>query len=618
MSSVRSDPSNDPLPPLPPTVDGNDIASVAVPTSPPLPAQPRQSAAPPVPPPLPEEIQSPASPIREGELPATGLPSVRTYTDQADPVVLPPRWEDPPPSPPNNIGKVKIVDREPEAGDDRLKSTVKASPPWLISCIVHALIVVILGLIPLLVMPHETLEFVASITDEMGEQTELESFTSADLLDPEVFVPPTIDELFVEDPQPMLSPVVKLPDLELGISEVGAPQMGQLLSGREAGTKRALLAAYGGSEKTESSVLAGLRWLQRRQDKSGLWSLSGRSGRRGMNNDANYAGGGMEENKAAATAMAMLAFQGYGQTHLGGPRIEFRRIMARAKTALLKMQSKRGDFLRVNRGDPSLDDNHRFYTQAMCTFALCELFAMSGDSDLRKPAQEAVDFLVKNQDTDGGWRYGRQSGFRPRSDLSVTGWVMMALQSARMADLKVPDRTLYRVEQFLDLVSQQEGSIYSYTAAREWSLSMTAEGLLCRQYLGWKQDHPAMLDGAEVLLDSVIDDANQNVYYWYYATQTLHNLEGKFWKQWNEVMSEYLPDKQVVDGREQGSWSPDKDAYGDAGGRLYTTCLSIYMLEVYYRHLPIYTLNLNLAVKKPEQEDKARRTKDDDEQASRD
>ena len=24
------------------------------------------------------------------------------------------------------------------------------------------------------------------------------------------------------------------------------------------------------------------------------------------------------------------------------------------------------------------------------------------------------------------------------------------------------------------------------------------------------------------------------------------------------------------------------------GGRLYTTCLCLYMLEIYYRHLPIY------------------------------
>ena len=34
------------------------------------------------------------------------------------------------------------------------------------------------------------------------------------------------------------------------------------------------------------------------------------------------------------------------------------------------------------------------------------------------------------------------------------------------------------------------------------------------------------------------------------------------------------------------------DQWGQHGGRLYTTCLSIYMLEVYYRHLPIYNYGL--------------------------
>jgi hypothetical protein len=33
---------------------------------------------------------------------------------------------------------------------------------------------------------------------------------------------------------------------------------------------------------------------------------------------------------------------------------------------------------------------------------------------------------------------------------------------------------------------------------------------------------------------------------------------------------------------------PDRWSNLGQGMRLYTTCLSLYMLEVYYRHLPIY------------------------------
>ena len=45
-----------------------------------------------------------------------------------------------------------------------------------------------------------------------------------------------------------------------------------------------------------------------------------------------------------------------------------------------------------------------------------------------------------------------------------------------------------------------------------------------------------------------------------------------------------LPDKQA---HEDGSWDPD-GAWGDSGGRILYTSLSLLTLEVYYRHLPLY------------------------------
>ena len=80
----------------------------------------------------------------------------------------------------------------------------------------------------------------------------------------------------------------------------------------------------------------------------------------------------------------------------------------------------------------------------------------------------------------------------------------------------------------------------------------------------------------------------ENLYYWYYATQVLHHMGGEDWDRWNNVMRQRIPARQITDGTERGSWDPTTDRWGHHGGRLYTTCLSIYMLEVYYRHLPIY------------------------------
>ena len=123
---------------------------------------------------------------------------------------------------------------------------------------------------------------------------------------------------------------------------------------------------------------------------------------------------------------------------------------------------------------------------------------------------------------------------------------------------------------------------------------MTAEGLLCRQYLGWGRENPNLVSGVNWIAAHPIDKraGEDDFYYLYYATQVMHNMEGKYWQKWNAVMAKELPARQEQRGAMRGSWDPRRDRRSSAGGRLYTTCLAICMLEVYYRHLPIYTVDI--------------------------
>ena len=85
---------------------------------------------------------------------------------------------------------------------------------------------------------------------------------------------------------------------------------------------------------------------------------------------------------------------------------------------------------------------------------------------------------------------------------------------------------------------------------------------------------------------------NRDTGYWYYATQATFNVQGSYWRRWNQAMSRLLTQQQIKHGAESGSWDPRlpvQDQWASAGGRLYVTCLSICMLEVYYRHLPVYS-----------------------------
>ncbi len=330
--------------------------------------------------------------------------------------------------------------------------------------------------------------------------------------------------------------------------------------------KKVLLGAYGGNDVTEAAVSRGLEWVAKQQQSDGSWSMRGP-----------YQNGGLEENTPAATAMALLAFQGNGNTHNSG---KYSKAVNKGWTALLKLQNQDGFFA------SNVSSHQSLYAHAQCTIALCEIYGMTNDSRFYEPAQMAVRYCVNSQDQrGGGWRYIPNQD----SDTSVTGWFVMALQSARMAKLEVPQQTLDNVMRYLDTAAQPDGK-YGYTVGSAATSAVTAEAYLCRQYLGWKQDDPRLIDGVRAINKNPIkyDGPDRDVYYWYYAAQACHHMEGEIWKDWNQVMRREIPSHQVKEGDDGGSWDPRGDRWAVAG-RLYTTCLSIFMLEVYYRHLPIYS-----------------------------
>jgi hypothetical protein len=153
-----------------------------------------------------------------------------------------------------------------------------------------------------------------------------------------------------------------------------------------------------------------------------------------------------------------------------------------------------------------------------------------------------------------------------------------------------------RASNFLDQVAggqgAAKGSVYGYTDAGG-SPSMTAVGLLCRQYLGWGPKNPKLAAGVQELLKlaprkDMSDPKQLDMYYYYYATQVVHFYGGPEWhEKWNPKMRDWLIQTQVRGNQNEGSWNPD-GAHAGAGGRLVMTCMAMLTLEVYYRHLPLY------------------------------
>lgn len=334
----------------------------------------------------------------------------------------------------------------------------RSAPSWLLSLVIHLIVLLILALLTS-PMPEGfqnlVVEFgIAERSDDDASELDLSSPIMNETIEAtedaltETMVEADVVELF-EDVETFEQADIQPEQLGPGSVSITKPMFG----GRTGAMRNALMAMYGATPETQEAVKLGLAWLKRQQTSRGHWQL-----------DGPYDNGANTDNSCAATAMALLAFAGDGNTHLEGP---YREEVHRGVKALIQMQDRTGFMATKTRG------NDRAYAQAQATIALCELYGMTKDSWLRGYAQLAIDYAFTAQGPGGGWRY------RPREpgDMSVTGWYVMAVQSAMAAGLEVKDSQVREISNFLDSVSVYNGAAYSYQPGQGVAkTALTAEG----------------------------------------------------------------------------------------------------------------------------------------------
>lgn len=375
------------------------------------------------------------------------------------------------------------------------------------------------------------------------------------------------------------------------------PELGNLLKrgsfgGRLTKESKAMLGdLFGGTKESEAAVMAGLKWLDRHQAEDGHWAMEGYHVHGGNCECKVASEKDVPANDCAGTAMGVLPFLGAGITPTSAPESsrEFKKYQKTVKSALASLI--RGQTI-------SKDDNtngelgKNMYAHALATIALCEAYALTQDDEYKLPSQRAVRYLIKAQHANGGWGYSPKTD----GDTSVVGWVFLAIRSGQLSGMPVEVDVISKANKFLDATAAGDSEVnrkarYSYRPKTGPTLSLTAAGLLTRMYAGWQRDKPELGDGCDFLMQTMPVAEVPTVgtsYYYYYATNVLHHMEGKKWDLWNHYMREHLLRTQERDGHKGGSWSPEGVDFGPQGGRLYSTCLSLLTLEVYYRHLPLY------------------------------
>jgi prenyltransferase beta subunit len=185
--------------------------------------------------------------------------------------------------------------------------------------------------------------------------------------------------------------------------------------------------------------------------------------------------------------------------------------------------------------------------------------------------------VPKEHRHDGGWRYQHTS---KDSDMSLTGWGVMALRSARNGGAAVPDESIARAIRFILNCRTGDGG-FSYQPGGSPGLGRTGTALLCLELTGQHRSRASLAAGDWILrrMPGRWGDGEHFCYSMYYAAQATFQLGDRYWERFGTRLYDIMLRAQERDG----GWPQDS-----RGGPDYSTAMAVLAMSVSYRQLPIY------------------------------
>lgn len=448
----------------------------------------------------------------------------------------------------------------------------------------------------------EEVEQLEDIPQDIPEPTPMDDIMPNDVQ----FTPDMAMDIAAPAPD---APVSAQPQAVDAVAVIKSPVILRNIFGstRNPGMRGQLIAAGGGNQKTEASVMRSLRWLKTQQLPDGSWPA----------------------NKAAMTGLAILTFLAHGEKPGDSP--EFGETVQKALEYLMNEQAKRSDGLYTTTGSG--------YAHAIATYAMCEAYGMTMNPNVKASADAALTPIIEGQHPSGGWDYYFKQS--ERDDTSVMGWCAQAIKAAKMANFYHDPEALERASKMCVKGFKKNGfedGGFGYTGPQKGGL--TGVGVLCMQFHNapndpyvrnslnnivyqWKPEwvgySPARAAAGEKL-EKPTELPPGNVggacpqYYYYYCTQAVFQGGGDQWKKWNDRMwPSYVEAQFVIPAGEAGSTCTCtlqnckklKEPYQDADGKfqeighwvntdahtdrpIMDTCLAALQMMVYYRYLPTF------------------------------
>jgi hypothetical protein len=327
-------------------------------------------------------------------------------------------------------------------------------------------------------------------------------------------------------------------------------------------------AAPAEKSAVDKSVDNAVAFLQRTQETSGAWR-----------------GGPRNPQNAAITSLSVMAFLSAG--HVPGEG-RYGKTVEKGIEWVLRQQRPNG--LLASEGG-----SYEMYHHGISTLMLAEAAGMTNSKlgdEIRLKLESAVEMILKAQRSSsrygqGGWRYhvDPQLDYPQSTDLSVTGWQLMALRASRNLGCDVPAERIDWAVDYIKRCRDDATGGFRYDPGKLVTLGCTGTGILALELCG-KERHrtPEALKAGSYLIKNPPRWGQSHFFYnVYYGSQATFQLGGNYWSIYRPDLYKVLLDNQ----NPNGSWL-GADGASSIYGANYCTAMGVLALTVEYRLLPIY------------------------------
>ena len=315
------------------------------------------------------------------------------------------------------------------------------------------------------------------------------------------------------------------------------------------------------AQDVDKAIVLALEYLAREQQPSGAWKVDSIG------------------ESTAGTSLAIMAFLAAGHVPCEGPYAD---TLERGIRWVLQHQESNGMIVHRKSHGP-------MYSHGISTLMLSEVAGMVGTS-LAEPCREALERAIrlilqaqavpKTNKHEGGWRYQPTSR---DSDLSVTGWQLLALRAAKDIGCDVPAEAIEAAVGYVKRCGTRDSSGFGYQPGGSPTATRSGTGILALEVCGVHRT-PETLEAADGLLRNPLKINDHYFFYGvYYCTVGMFKVGGHHWNETRDHVGGLLLGTQRQDGSWQATGGSERSL-----GAIYSTSMSVLALSVEYQYLPIY------------------------------